>query len=429
MWWQDREALRAYTADFVDGQLRRLGLGPASRSGTVAGDAGQALSDPAACGLASLPFLEMAGRFSEALGLDRTGLADLLLVHRSLDGWVETAARSLAIDDRAIRFHSSGSTGEPARSQHTLTALQRETAFFAAELAPVRRVVALVPAHHIYGFLWTLLLPRALQCPVERLSPARLLPATLARRISEDDVVVGTPALWRLLLEHRQQLPARFTAISSTAPLPLEVGAMLRRELPDTRLIEVYGSTATAAIGWRQTPGEDWSLLPWWRFHCPEAKMSSRDVEQLIDQDDHTTHEPDDRITCQSERRFRLHGRRDAVIQIAGHNINLAEVRRRLIEHPDVFDAAVRPDRDSLRLFLALHAPPGQPEVWCQHFQQWLGNALPDIPAASSILLGEHLPRNAMGKLADWRESDHPVIAGRFRRARPELLDTPGAIQ
>jgi hypothetical protein len=65
----------------------------------------------------------------------------------------------------------------------------------------------------------------------------------------------------------------------------------------------------------------------------------------------------------------------------------------------------IQTGRDSLRLFLQLKS------------------------TASSIIIGDRLPRNGMGKLSDWRPEDFPAVTGRFRHAWPESLDSPAALQ
>lgn len=429
MWWKNAETLQAVTTDFVVGELQRAGVhsGEAARSDASAAD--RVLSDPAAHGLASLPFLDMASRFSRSLGLDRTGLADLLLARRSLQGWTETAARSLAVDDTHLGFHSSGSTGNPVCQEHSLAFLMREVRHFSEVLQATDRVTSLVPSHHIYGFLWSVLLPERLGCPVERLSPARSLPGSLAARCREHDVVVGTPDLWRRMLEQNAALPQHFTAISSTAPLGRDTAALFRSRFPGARLIEAYGSTETAGIAWREGAASDWSLLPWWSFGAASDRAASRQPDHIVDRDNDRRYPLNDHVECTTGHLFKVLGRRDPVIQIGGHNVNLGRVRERLLENEDVSDAAVRPGQDSLRLFLQLRSRPLRPQDWCLSFQRWLNETLPDVPPASSIIIGERLPRNAMSKLSDWQAEDFPTITGRFRHAWPESLDSPAGLQ
>jgi hypothetical protein len=61
---------------------------------------------------------------------------------------------------------TSGSTGSPRLCIHNVADLLDEAVFLAAQFTGRRRVVALVPAHHLYGIIWTALLPDALGVPV-----------------------------------------------------------------------------------------------------------------------------------------------------------------------------------------------------------------------------------------------------------------------
>jgi long-chain acyl-CoA synthetase len=62
--------------------------------------------------------------------------------------------------DGELTFRTSGSTGEPKRCVHALAPAAQETAALAALFPGRRRCCWRVPAHHIYGFLFTVLLPR-----------------------------------------------------------------------------------------------------------------------------------------------------------------------------------------------------------------------------------------------------------------------------
>jgi hypothetical protein len=112
VWWQQTSALENWLDDFLRDALLRRGLGHILADGSA--NAHDLLSAPRDFGFSSLDMLTLASRFATCLGIERTGLEDLLLARRSADGWLAVAQRSLAIVDSQMRFYSSGSTGAPA---------------------------------------------------------------------------------------------------------------------------------------------------------------------------------------------------------------------------------------------------------------------------------------------------------------------------
>jgi 4-coumarate--CoA ligase len=93
-----------------------------------------------------------------------------------------------------MTFRTSGSTGQPKSCVHALHALWREVQEVAPLLSGCTRLFAAVPSHHIYGFLFTILLPRALGLDSRSVLDLRQSsPARLSRELREGDVVIGHP--------------------------------------------------------------------------------------------------------------------------------------------------------------------------------------------------------------------------------------------
>ena len=79
--------------------------------------------------------------------------------------WVAEARRIAEGSERGLAFKTSGSTGEPRFITQDFAALAQETEALAEIFNGATRIVALVPAHHIYGFLFTVLLPGTAPAP------------------------------------------------------------------------------------------------------------------------------------------------------------------------------------------------------------------------------------------------------------------------
>ncbi|OFE12705.1 hypothetical protein PHACT_05755 [Pseudohongiella acticola] len=416
MWWQQPGLLETYLHDFLSDSLHRRGLGDLLLNCDT--PASGLLADPRYFGYSSLDMVELARRFALALGLDRTGISDLLLARRSAEGWLGVARRSLEIDDSTLHFYSSGSTGEPTASAHSLHRLKRETDFFQTLLPVPKRIVSTVPCHHIYGFIWSVLLPSTLACEQLRIHPTRSLPENWAQQLRDEDLIVATPEVWTLLLNQQIKLPDRFTGISSTAPLPVATAAAIRRRYPNATLTEVYGSSETAGLAWRQQDNVAFTLLPFWT-------LQSQNGSWLVqDQDDGQQYPLSDRLQLHDSSHFSILGRTDTVIQIHGNNINLALLADTLQTHIGIKQARVRSDSNSgdpggspsgLHYFLVLDQPPADISQWCRNFSDWLADSLGNVPPPRSVIIAPSLPVNTLGKTVSWDPSQYPLVTGCFR--------------
>lgn len=284
-----------------------------------------------------------------------------------------------------ITVATSGSTGRPKHCTHALADLREEAAYFASVVAGRRRVVALVPADHLYGLIWTALLPAVADLPVvERRIGARLdfLPG---------DLVVAVPDQWRVLPRLAGSLPADVWGVSSGAPLPSDVElAMLDGGI--ARVLDVYGASELSAVAVRVAPDPDYRLLPRWRLAVGDDAVIDR----------HGEHWPlPDRVTRTGERALRPIGRRDAAVQVGGHNVWPQRVAEMLRAVPGVVDAAVRLGADArLKAFVV---PEGG--VDAQALEQLLQERAAMLPAPerpARYTYGAALPRTPIGKLEDW---------------------------
>lgn len=211
--------------------------------------------------LDSLERLGASAALSEYFHLHEHGAEDYLLRLPTVGDWCDLVVQSLASHGKHLTFRTSGSTGAPKRCTHAVADLMVEVDAWVALLAPIERIVGLVPAHHIYGTIFTALLPDRLgvDCVGSRFSGARDVsvgtPGTL---------VVGTPTMWAYLARALPSFSTGLTGISSTEPLPAELAHQLRRQRPN-RLVEIYGSSGTGGVGHREPPTEAFTLLDHWR--------------------------------------------------------------------------------------------------------------------------------------------------------------------
>ena len=396
-WHQQPGALARWLTDFVADELAHLRPG-----GVPLPDrpwpAALAL-DEQGLGLDSLERLSVASALNEALHLHESGIEDLLLARRHFGEWLQAAAEGLAAFDARLTFRTSGSSDLAKACPHALASLLQEVEHLASLVPGTRRVLAAVPAHHIYGFLFTVLLPQHLGCR-KTLDIRRMTPQAVAQMLQPGDLVVSHPAHWSVLALHAGRLPPGVQGVTSTAPCPDPLAQSLA-DIGLATLTQIYGSSETAGIATRTAAAAPFRLMPFWsRDAGDEHRLWRAGVEGSI-----RPHDMQDRVAWLDEHRFSICGRRDEAVQVGGINVFPARVRQVLLDHPQVTDAVVRlmaPDEGSRLKAFVVMAPDCDPVALQSALWEWTASRLtaPERPKAFSI--GEQLPRNTMGKLSDW---------------------------
>ena len=350
-------------------------------------------------GADSLDLMALASALETMLHLRQSATVAPLLVQTRVAHWLDAARAGLERDGSVLTFRTSGSSGAPKACTHRLALLWQEVGELAGLFEGRRRIVSLVPSHHIYGFLLTVLLPH-------RLGLAQVCdlrghtPGALSARLQPGDLVVGYPDWWRAFGHGSAVLPDDVVGVTSTAPCPPDVAhAALGAGL--ARLVQVYGSSETAGVGWRDDPDGDYTLFSYWgqtgqpdrlERQCPDGTRQATAMQ--------------DRLLWGAPGRFRPDGRIDQAVQVGGINVFPAYVADVLKLHPAVLDASVRamrPDEGGrLKAFVVPREQPADAATLHAALHAWMAERLsaPECPAAFSF--GHSLPRGASGKLADW---------------------------
>lgn len=395
-WWTARPALLRFVADLVAGELAALRHDPLLQPGSWL----ESLSLEHDLALDSLELLHVAGALAAALQMHHSGIEDYLLVRRTLGDWVDLAALALQHQDSALRFSTSGSTGEPKHCLHALAALEQEAQALAALFPGRRRLLVAVPSHHIYGFLLSQLLPRHLGLDTAQVLSVRArLPSQLAQHAQAGDLVVGYPQFWQAALAPGQAFGLDVIGVSSTAPCPDSVGAAAE-QLGLAALFQLYGASETGGLGWRASHRDPYRLLPYLARdpHDPGA------VQRTLPDGATTSLRPQDSLAWQSERSFLVGERGDGAVQVGGVNVFPARVRAVLLQHPDILDAAVRLMRqdEGVRLKAFVVPRPGAGGDLAARLRTWIDATLPAPERPKALTFGAELPLGAMGKTSDW---------------------------
>ncbi|TPG51955.1 AMP-binding protein [Sphingomonas glacialis] len=337
-------------------------------------------------GLDSLEQLGALGALAEAFDLDDSLLNETPPTF--VGAWIDWIMEGQAAGGVRMTVRTSGSTGVPQPCTHFMSDLLEEAAFLAARFSDRRRVVALVPADHLYGIIWTAMLPSVLEVPVV----VRTLGAPLG--LVAGDLVVAVPEQWEAAVRLIRQFPDDVIGVSSGGSLGGGVAeAVLAAGL--RRLVDIYGASETSGIAMRDAPAATYELLPRWRLvRCGESDW------QLIDGAGATGRLPD-HIDRTGDRSLRLLGRRDGAVQVGGHNVWPKRVAEMLGAVDGVAETAVRLNATGrLKAYIVPREGIGSADLAAN-----LERAAAQLPVherPKSFRFGATLPRNAMGKLEDW---------------------------
>jgi acyl-coenzyme A synthetase/AMP-(fatty) acid ligase len=248
---------------------------------------------------------------------------------------------------------TGGSTGAPKIWSKTPQNLFGEAFHLARTLGvgPEDLVLSTAPPQHIYGLLASVLLPfvaSARVVPRTCTFPREIL-ATLEKE--KPSVLVSVPIHYRMMAAGEVEGHSLRLALSSAAPLSPEDAARFR-EKTGVAVTEIYGSTETGGMALRVAGGDHGSWEPFSGLSC---KIQG---ERLLVRSDFLS--PD--LPCDAEgffltadrveragSGFRLLGRADHVVKIAGKRVDLEEIREKIRRIPGVTDACVVLDATDLR--------------------------------------------------------------------------------
>jgi acyl-CoA synthetase (AMP-forming)/AMP-acid ligase II len=255
-------------------------------------------------------------------------------------------ARCAVIDADFVGLvlYTSGSTGAAQPIAKKLGQMAAEVANLENQfggLLGAADVISTVSHQHIYGLLFNILWPLAAgrRIQASNLSWFEDLSDTLAAR---DAVLVSSPAHLSRIPENpgwsnaAQRLRAVF---SSGAPLSFDIAQECQRLLGRVP-IEVYGSSETGGVAWRQQESRDnqaWTALPGvkWRIDAIDAEEDVLAVSSphLPSKDWFRTA---DRAQAAGDGGFCLGSRVDRIAKIEGKRVSLSKIEGLLMASPQV---------------------------------------------------------------------------------------------
>jgi len=283
--------------------------------------------------LDSLERMNCGAALNEFFLLYEYGAEDYLMTAETLADWVRVVAVSRQNWSKQLTFRTSGSTGTPKRCVHDVKRLKEETKFWAEVFAGRSHIVSFVPAHHIFGYLFTTLLPAQLSIPLIDLRFSGVGAAKQAMSHGAP-LVIATPAHWQFLSRSFLKFPEGVVGVSSTAPISQQLVSQLDVQGLD-QLVQVYGSSETAGVGYRTDAAVPYRLLPGLKIE------NGGDYQCIVRHSGGGRAELMDNLTVIDDETFWVNGRKDNAVQVGGHNVFPAQVRKSLLQHPSVSDCQV----------------------------------------------------------------------------------------
>ncbi len=389
-WWQGPEFPR-FVADLLVDTVAHLRPG---RPFNARGPAADLLFGADGLDLDSLERFNLAVSVAEALQFPNIERPERLQEMTHMADWVAEARRCLSKSSSSIGFRTSGSTGRPKFVVHEIDDLAQEIESLGSIFSDRARIVSVVPAHHIYGFLFTVLLPMHLD--VEVIDARSHAPYTVRAMVKAGDLLVAFPTYWQLMTG--SDWPRDIDGVTSGAPCPTEVANALAEEGLN-RLVEVYGSTETGGIAWRDDANAPFRLFP----HV------ARDDERSVRKSTGSTerrHALPDLVTWHGPDLLTPISRRDSAVQVGAVNVYPEVIRAVLLAHPGVADVEVRlmhpSEGERIKAFIVARDTACPIEQLRRDLEAWVAERLQPMERPRAFTFGTAVPANAMGKRTDW---------------------------
>lgn len=258
----------------------------------------------------------------------------------------EGTAKPVDPDAQWVHLFTGGSTGTPRIWSKTVRNLMAETFYLQQkyDFSPEDRVVATVGTYHIYGLLYSLLVPLAASGAVAPGTPS--FPAEIEAVVRQNaaTVLISVPAHYRALNGFTWSPDSLRLAFSSAGMLARKDNEAFTRQT-GVPVVEIYGSTETGGIAARNRASGEEDFTP---FDTVDLKIEQ---EAILVRSDHLA--PDltdhgrryfrmaDRATGRRDGRFSLLGRSDGIVKVGGKRVDLEAVRQVLKRHAQVAEAQV----------------------------------------------------------------------------------------
>ncbi len=251
-----------------------------------------------------------------------------------------------AADTPRVMLFTGGSTGKPKLWSKTARNLFGEALLLAETfgIGPRDCILSTVPPQHIYGLLFSVLVPLVSGCTV--LEPVYSFPQEIlaAARDTGATILVSVPSQYHVLKTGNLQPYKLRLAFSSAGMLPAPDAEFFRKKT-GIAVTEIYGSTETGGIAWKASPADRQRCRTFhgidWKIHNGRLQVRSDFLSPELPRDQDGFFTTADRAEPCGADSFTLHGRADDIVKVGGRRVDLSEVCDKLKTLSGVRDAVV----------------------------------------------------------------------------------------
>ena len=243
---------------------------------------------------------------------------------------------------QALILFTSGSTSQPVPIAKTFAQIEAE--LFALETQwgsaiADSNISSTVSHHHIYGMLFRLFWPLWSARPFVRRERDYWEELVKDTQTNAPLVIVSSPAHLSRIPPLNWPANTLKAVFCSGAPLGTDAAHAANAQLGHT-ITEVYGSTETGGIAWReQDKNSAWTCLPGVEINlAQDTSLLQVRSNHLAD---HNWFTSADQATLDDDGRFNLCGRADRIAKVGGKRISLSAIERLLEQQPGVAQVRV----------------------------------------------------------------------------------------
>ncbi len=306
-------------------------------------------------------------------------------------------------DKPFLRLFTGGSTGKPkvwSKSPRNLLA----EAFYLKEkfaLSEKDLFVSTVPPYHIYGLLFSVLVPFAAQAQI--LPDIYTFPQEMISSINKHKatVLISVPIHYRALKVDNLSVPTLKVAFSSSGVLN-RADALHFQKQTGLGITEIYGSTETGGIASHNISEHIESWKPFdvvsWKINSKRLCIKSDFVSQEVRRDAEGFCMTGDEAAPDKDNRFVLLGRADGIVKVAGKRVDLIDVQNKIKTLPTVRDVVVvsLPTEKGRESVIAALIACDLTEI---HLKKLLTDMLEPYAVPRRIKIVSHITTTATGKI------------------------------
>jgi len=248
--------------------------------------------------------------------------------------------------EELLRLYTGGSTGAPRIWPKTGNNIFAEAFFLAHHFSVSNQdaIVATISPNHIYGLLYSVVLPLVSGAAILPQTPA--FPDEIVRTVQEHKatILVSVPVHYRALRGRGTLGASLRLAFSSAGMLDIEDNTEFCRH-NEAGIVEIYGSTETGGIALRKQCRGEAGFTPYptveWTLVDQQLHIRSPYLSPGLPRDAAGFFVTGDRVDPCAPAGFQLRGRADSITKVAGKRVDLEEIRVVIREQPGVSDCVV----------------------------------------------------------------------------------------